>query len=146
MPPRHLKAALTGVKATLGRWGRNALLGSSAGDPAKRQAMGVSRRVMARLFDSIRIGVLDLAGRIVITPLTRDRRAPGQGPSTGGAWSGSSRRCNSPSPEWSKVARGRRPFVRTPVIGDCDLGSGRLRNAPRRVLDQGRPAPALAVP
>jgi len=36
---------------------------------------------MTTLFDSIRIGELDLANRIVMAPLTRNRAAPGQVPS-----------------------------------------------------------------
>ena len=36
---------------------------------------------MTTLFDSIRIGDLDLANRIVMAPLTRNRAAPGQVPS-----------------------------------------------------------------
>ncbi|MGC2182657.1 MAG: alkene reductase, partial [Terriglobales bacterium] len=36
---------------------------------------------MTTLFDPIRIGDLDLANRIVMAPLTRNRAAPGQVPS-----------------------------------------------------------------
>src|SRR5664279_4329336 len=36
---------------------------------------------MTTLFDPIRIGELDLANRIVMAPLTRNRAAPGQVPS-----------------------------------------------------------------
>ena len=35
---------------------------------------------MPTLFDPIRIGDLDLANRIVMAPLTRNRAAPGQVP------------------------------------------------------------------
>ena len=41
----------------------------------------LARSVMTTLFDSIRIGDLDLANRIVMAPLTRNRAAPGQVPS-----------------------------------------------------------------
>ena len=36
---------------------------------------------MTTLFDPIRIGDLDLANRVVMAPLTRNRAAPGQVPS-----------------------------------------------------------------
>ena len=36
---------------------------------------------MPTLFDPIRIGDLDLANRVVMAPLTRNRAAPGQVPS-----------------------------------------------------------------
>ena len=41
----------------------------------------ISWRFMAALFDPIRVGVIDLANRIVMAPLTRNRAAPGQVPS-----------------------------------------------------------------
>jgi N-ethylmaleimide reductase len=43
--------------------------------------LSLERSVMTNLFDPIRIGAIDLANRVVMAPLTRNRAAPGQVPS-----------------------------------------------------------------
>jgi len=99
---------------------------------------------MATLFDPIRTGEIDLANRIVMAPLTRNRAAPGQVPSDLAVESYRQRAsAGLINPEGSQVSAEGEGYVDTPGIHNADQVAGWRRITAAAHAEGGRIAVQL---